>query len=246
MEGLKRQLRFQMLDGKKSFIAFWSILLLSNVLFYILNSSVNVNIGFSESISSSPGIDTVRISVAASNIIAINIFIIVYSMVMYYESFPAAIGFSSTRWDFYRGAVIHNAILAFAMALIQGTLMKLDGYFINLIGKNPIYKQLIFDVKEDNILYIIFMLTVIFMVVCSIFNLLGAALYRFTWKLWIVIGACFLVIGNFASIGGVVSRIRMFIFNFDIVPLYVLKQLAFTVVLYILAYLLIRRISIRK
>ncbi len=254
MEGLKRQFKYQFMDLKKAFIIFWVIVIAINILLYFLNTKVGSNGSFGTSeiitkINADGQVTTIRyLSVASSNIIAIGIFIIVCCMVMYYECFPIAIGFSSTRKNFYIGVLVHNIILSFAMAVIEGILLKLDRYIIKAMGEQTLDKFLMFNLKTSNVLYIISVLFLIFLLLCSVFNLLGAILYKWGYKFWIGFFIVWMIIANmFAS-----ELILIFknaidsILKFDGLPLFSVKIILTSAVLYVLGWPLIRRIAVRS
>ncbi len=250
MEAIKRQIRFQLADSKNAFITFWGIILLVNLLFYIINGSTkfgSAGISFSASFN---GTQVEYVSVASAHVISIIIFIIVSSMVMYYETFPRAIGFSTTRKDFYIGAVIHNIILCLSMAIIQGVLMKLDGFIIEAIGRNPLYDQLMLNTKEDSLLYIILMLFIIFLFVSALFNLLGATLYKLTWKLWILIGAVLMAIFNieplFNTVGNFFIKLIGYTNPQQSILYWAIRMIGISVLLYFLTFLVIRKVSLRS
>ncbi|WP_426347972.1 hypothetical protein ACPWSR_09370 [Alloiococcus sp. CFN-8] len=250
MEAIKRQIRFQLADGKNAFMIFWIILLAVNTLFYVVNaSSKHSSIGMSFTTTFN-GSQIQYQSVASVHIISIIIFIIVYSMVMYYESFPMAISFSATRKDFYIGAVIHNILLCLSMAVIQGVLMKLDGFIIEAIGRNPLYEQFIFNTKENNLLFIISVLFIIFLFTAAVFNLLGAALYRLTWKLWILIGGVLMAILNIDSLFRAVDKFFYYIGGHmspdNSLINWAIMMILISMVFYLLAFLFIRKLSIRS
>ena len=247
---IKRQIKFQIADSKNAFIIFWGILLAVNTLLYIINASSKLGtagVSFSASFN---GSQVEYQSVASVHVISIIIFIIVSSMVMYYESFPMAISFSATRKDFYIGAVIHNILLCLSMAVIQGVLMKLDGFIIEAIGRNPLYEQVIFNTKENNLLFIIAVLFIIFLFTSAVFNLLGAALCRLTWKLWLFIGGFLMAILNIDSLFKIASEIFNYIGGhmnpenslFD----WGIMMILISVIFYLLTFLLIRKLSIRS
>ncbi len=249
MEALKRQVKYQVYDSKKPFIIFWLVILLVNISFYALNLYFDASFGIqSNEAAFNMGlyINDTKVNVAAGNIISIAIFFIVYNMMMYYESFPISIGFSSSRKDFYLGAVIHNFILAFSMSVIQGILMKLDGKIITLIGKQPLYDQLMFNLKDDNILYIIVMLTIIFMVLSSFFNLLGAAIYKFRNKIWVAVFVLPITILNIKAATRIFITLGDFFFNKSNLLIYAVKQLSLALILYALAWIIVRRLSVRN
>lgn len=171
-------------------------------------------------------------------------------MVMYYETFPTAIGFSATRKDFYIGAVVHNIILCLSMAVIQGVLMKLDGFIIEAIGRNPLYDQLMLNTKEDSLLYIILMLFIIFLFVSALFNLLGATLYKLTWKLWILIGAVLMAIFNieplFNTVGNFFIKLIGYTNPQQSILYWAIRMIGISVLLYFLTFLVIRKVSLRS
>lgn len=249
MEALKRQIKYQVYDGKKPFIIFWIIIILVNIAFYALNVYFNTSFGVqSNKISFNVGMNVQEssVNVTAGNLIYIAIFFIVYNIIMYYESFPIAMGFSSSRKDFYLGAVIHNFIMALAMSVIQSILMKLDGRIITLIGKKPLYDQLIFNLRDDNILYIIFMLTMIFIVLSSLLNLLSVLIYKFGSVMSIAIAILSIIIVNVNILLRAFLALGNFIFTKNNILIYIAKQLSFALVLYVLAWIIVRRLSVRS
>src|SRR5690606_26622795 len=91
-------------------------------------------------------------SVVGANIFPILIFFIVYCYEMYYKHFPIAIGFSITRKDFYKSTVIFNILTAFAFAVVQSVLMKLEVKLIGLLTVSPKFDYGIFNTTSDNII----------------------------------------------------------------------------------------------
>ncbi|SDY80570.1 hypothetical protein SAMN05660462_00934 [Proteiniborus ethanoligenes] len=185
MDSTRRAIRFQNLDSKKSIIVFWLVVLAANIFFYIMNFySDNMYAGISN------GINGIRqLSVAGSNMMSIIVYFIVYSYLMYYESFPIAIGFSVTRKDFFKSLIVNNILVSFIFAIIQGILLKLDPIFVRMIDREPLLDFMLFHTTKDNLIFIIFSLFFFFLVVVSATNLLGALNYRFGYKIWIILGA---------------------------------------------------------
>jgi len=192
MGSMKRAIKFQNLNLKKSTGWFWATILIINIISYILNY-INENAFFGVSYEFNNGNETYisLISVAAANLLPIIIYFIVYCYEMYYKSFPIALSFSVTRKEFYKSVIIDNVLNAFIFALIQSILMKIDIYILNILGDNPKLDYGIFDTGADNILYMIFALGVCFLAFISLANLLGALNYRFGYKLWIFLGLVF-------------------------------------------------------
>lgn len=249
MGGFKRQLKFQVMDSKNAFIIFWCIVLAVNILFYYLNgiAEINTSIGTSDSIWTAANggfITTTYINVAASNIFAIWVFIIVYNMVMYYETFPTAIGFSSTRKNFYLGAVAVNGILCFAMAVIEGVLLKLDKYFIRAVGRQPLDELLMFNLQKDSIIYVILVLFVLFISCSAVFNLLGTILYKFGYKSWFVFLAIAFIHGNFVPKNYFEIIGKFFAFNNFIS--FSARFIFISLVMYAIGWLLVKRQNIRS
>ncbi|MFA5522968.1 MAG: hypothetical protein WDA24_01300 [Tissierellales bacterium] len=186
MESIKRTVKLQIKDTKKSIIAFWVIMLTVNIAFYLMNfyGRTNINIGMS---TGENGL--VFLSVVGSNLMAITIFLVVYSYVMYYETFPIVIGFSVTRKDFFSSVVIDNLLVTFLFALIQGILLKIDPLVVRAIGREPLFDFSFFNIQTDNIIFIIFSLFIGNIVFVSAVNVLAALNYKIGFKLWIIFGA---------------------------------------------------------
>lgn len=193
MDSLKRAIKFQRIDFIKAAAWFWGIILIVDIASYISLYKLGSNfIGLRVSgFESIDGLNTWFLSVAASNLMAIIIFFIVYCYEMYYEYFPVAISFSVTRKDFYMSAIFDNVCVSLIFAAIQGILMKIDYYVIDLLGNNPKLNFGMFNNATDNIFFIIFSLFVCFLVFISIINLLAALNYKLGFKLWIILGVIF-------------------------------------------------------
>lgn len=254
MEGLKRQIKYQVMDSKNAFIVFWGIAIAVNILFYFLNATLDSNstLGTGEIITvvePNGSLTTTRyLNVAGSNIIAIGIFIIVYNMIMYYESFPTAMGFSSTRRNFYKGAVAQNILLCFAMAVVEGILLKLDRYIITAMGEKTLDKFLMFNLKSSNTLYTIIVLFLIFLLLCSVFNLLGTILYKWGYKFWIGFFIISIILSNIRGNKPILifKNAIDYILRFDGVLVFSIKIILTSAVLYGIGWLLIRRRAVRS
>ena len=249
MEGFKRQLRFQYLDVKFAFIIFWFVVLLSNILFYVLNYTNKTNSNFGvrwfDSGVEFGVIQSHSLNVSASNIISIGIFILVVSIVMYYESFPTAIGFSSTRKDFYKGVIGYDVMLSLAMATVEAILLKADRFIVNAIGRDALTNLIYFDTKTDNIFYIIINLFLFALLFAAMSNLLGVVIYKIGYKFWIGFGVLFVVIGNIPLLYRSIIKFIEFIFYFNSSPLYLLKAAFIVVVLYVISWLFVRRLRVK-
>ena len=248
MEALKRQTRFMIKDSKRSFIAFWIIVILVNIAAYILNANFVGRYGTISFGSSRFGISANGgrlINVAAGNIIAIGIYMIVSNMEMYYESFPTAIGFSSIRKDFYKALIIHNSLLCAAMTAIEVVLLKIDNIIIETIGKEPLEDFIYFNTKENNIFYIFIIVFLMFMAFCAVFNLLGALLYRYGYKLWIVLGVSVMIVGNIDNLSRIIRYILINAYSYNNFIMFFIKNIVIAALLYGLAWLSVRRLNVR-
>jgi hypothetical protein len=250
MEGIKRQIKYQITDTKKAFIIFWAIVIAVDILFYILNTRIASNAFFGTGSitsvidASGQSVSTRYLNVTGQNIIAIWIFIIVYSMIMYYESFPTALGFSATRKDFYIGAVAHNLVLCFAMAVIEGILLKMDRIFIKAIGELPLDTFLMLDLEHNNTLYVISVLFIMFILCAAAFNLLGTILYKFGYKVWFIFLAVAMVLGN--TVADYAKYISIYFFEFNNIVTFSAKFITMSAILYGLGWLFIKRQNIRS
>lgn len=248
MEALKRQIRFMIKDSKRSFIIFWVVVILVNIAGYILNANFNGRYGTISFGMAKVGVSVNEgglINVAGSNIIAIGIYMIVSNMLMYYENFPTAIGFSSTRKDFYKALIIHNSLLCAAMTAIEVVLLKIDNIIIEAIGKQPLEDFIYFNTKENNIFYIFIIVFLMFMAFCAVFNLLGALLYRYGYKLWIVLGVLVMIVGNIDNLSRIIKAIFLYVYDYNNFTIFFIKNVILAALLYGLAWLSVRRMNVR-
>lgn len=248
MEALKRQIRFMIKDSKRSFIVFWVVVILVNIAGYILNANFQgryATISFGMAKVGVSGNEGGLINVAGSNIIAIGIYLIVSNMLMYYENFPTAIGFSSTRKDFYKALIIHNSLLCAAMTAIEVVLLKIDNIIIEAIGKQPLEDFIYFNTKENNIFYIFIIVFLMFMAFCAVFNLLGALLYRYGYKLWIVLGVLVMIVGNIDNLSRIIKAIFLYVYDYNNFTIFFIKNVILAALLYGLAWLSVRRMNVR-
>lgn len=242
MESLKRSLKYQFIESKKFIIGFWSTVILVDIFFYILNSLgpgnfINFNVDNS-SIGFSLGNSEFGnpISVVGVNLIIIVISLLVYNYESNYESFPLSLSLSMTRKDYFLSFLIDNIVIAFISASIQGVLLKIDPSIVRLVGKEPLYDFIKFNLKTDNIFFIIFSLFILFLAFTSAFNLLASLNYKFGYKLWIAIVGVNIIVsifnikifeGIFLWIGNTIaSRFGIFetlVISVSVAALYVLN-----------------------
>ena len=211
MENIKRAIKYQFIESKKFILEFWITVILVDIFFYILNklSSVNTTIGLSieSSETSTP------VSVAGVNLMIIFIASIVYNYERNYESFPLSQSLSMTRKDYFKSFLIDNVVISFIFAIIQGVLLKIDPKIMELVGKEPVYEFINFNLKTDNILFIIFSLFILFLACISFFNLLASLNYKFGYKLWIVIVGFNIILSvfNIKILGNISDKIFKYI-----------------------------------
>lgn len=236
MERIKRAIKFQNIDTGNALGIFWGIVLLINILSYVSLIRYGDNfIGVRVSESSNINELNVRlISIAASNIIPILIFIIICCYELYYEYFPIAISFSVTRKDFYKAAIITNLLLAFVFAVIQTAFMKIDMLLISSLGKYPMTNFEIFNISADSSLLVIFSLFLDFLAFMSLLNLLSALNYKLGFKLWIILGVLISLTPSFLRIS--LSRIIENIFFTRINPSNAVAAAAIIILFYLAAY----------
>lgn len=182
MEDLKRSIRYQFMESKDFLLKFWAIVLVVDVLFYILNKISSIHIGFSLGTSSASS----PLSVVGSNILMILIALLVYNFERNYGSFPLAVSLSMTRKEYFISFIVDNIYIALIVATIQGILMKIDPYFMKLMGKEPIYDFLYFNTKTDSIFYVIFILFIVFLGFISFWSLIASLNYKFGYIIWII------------------------------------------------------------
>lgn len=197
MTGFKRAIKFQKIDFLKAVGAFWLVMLILNIASYLVNNFFGEGTIFYGIHNFSSG-SMSTMSIAGANMWPAFIFFIVYCYEMYYEYFPIAVSFSTTRRDFYKSVAIDNIIVSIVFALIQGILMKLDIIAIKALGFIPLTDFGIFNTQKDSLIFIILSLFVVFLFVVSIMNLLALLNYKIGLKLWIIVG---LLVSLFVGVG---------------------------------------------
>jgi len=249
MSSIKRAIKFQNLDLKKSIGWFWAVMLIINIISYILNY-IYENAFFGVSYEFNNGTETFVsiISVAAANLMPIIIYFIIYCYEMYYQSLPIALSFSVTRKEFYKSVIIDNVLNVFIFALIQSILMKIDLYILNFLGDNPKLDYGIFDTGADNILYMIFALCVCFLAFISLANLLGALNYRFGYKLWIFLWIFFGLIFSLSTtfVGTYIWAMFDTLFTTRIGVLQLIKLGIIILTNYSIGYIIVSNINIKN
>lgn len=244
MESLKRSIRYQFIESKKFILGLWGTTLIVNIFFYILNnmSSTNSRIGFSIGLEGN-----YSISVAGINLMILFISLLVYNFESNYESFPLAISLSVSRKDYFTSFLLDNIFISFVFAVIQGILLKVDPFFIKLVGKVPLYDFFYFNTKTDNILFIILILFIAFLSFTSLWSLIASLNYKFGYKMWIVlIGSNILFsifnldpLSKFMKSIGEIFEVRPGSF-----PIFLL--MASTAAMYALNYFVVKRTNIKK
>ncbi len=236
MESVKRIIRFQNKDAKKSIIYFWMVILIADIAYYI----INLYGGASFHIGISGKLDGIRVvSVVGANLMAIMVYFIVYSYEMYYETFPIAISFSVTRKDFFKSVIVNNFLVALLFALIQGILLKIDPILVRVIGREPMLDFAFFNASADNTIFIVFSLFMVSLAFVSVVNALAALNYRFGFRIWIVLGIIVfssmltktgsIIVNTIVDFAWKMLGTRMDLLQF-------IKFLAITVIGYILGY----------
>lgn len=246
MESLKKGMRYQLMESKKFLVGFWSVMLIVNIFFYILNNIGSLNSRIGLSIGISGGVNN-SISVVGANLMAILIALLVYNYESNYESFPLAISLSMTRKEYFLSFLVDNIFIAFICATIQGILLKIDPFFVKLINRTPLYDLKYFNTVTDNVFYIIFMLFILFLAFTAFWNLFASINYKFGYKIWLIlIGTNILLsIININFIGSILNAIgnilapRLGVFQ-------ILVILASTVAFYMLNYIVVIRTDVKK
>jgi len=227
MERVKTQIRFQYLDAKKPFLTFWGIIILVNVLGYFVNIKFgNTYVGIK--------INN-QLSVVWSNNISIGIFLIVSGILMYTETFNSAIEFGSTRKDFYKGSIIFYVLISLAMIIVQAILLQLESIFASIAGFS-VYLGGNFSLIK---------LFFIFLLICSVSNLLGTLIYKFNYWLWI---CSFIAILGFTLIevlrNGIVKLFYLIVV--DSTLLFSINLAILSLICFLIGWLLIRKNDIKN
>lgn len=245
MESLKRSIKYQLMESKNFILGFWTTTLIVNIFFYILNNLdiIDFSIGFS--LGSSQG--NSGISIAGINLMIILISLLVYNYERNYESFPLAISLSMSRKDYFLSFLIDNIFISFVFSIIQGILLKIDPFFIKLVGRVPLYDFLYFNTKTDNLFYVVFILFISFLAFISFWSLISSINYKFGYKIWLAFLAFNILISifNLHSITKIFEPISQS-FQFRLGILQILLLTTTTVAFYILNYFVVSRTDIKK
>lgn len=244
MGNIKKGIRYQLMSSKKFISGFWITIILVDIAFYFMNGIhlLNINIGLSVGISNEN-----LISVTGVNLLAILIALLVYNYERNYESFPLAISLSMTRKQYFISFIVDNAFIAFVFAAIQGVLLKIDPYFVDLLGRVPLNDFIYFNTKTDNILYIIFILFILFFAFTCFWNLMASVNYKFGYKMWIVIVGTNILLSilNIDVMAAIFKPINLLLQGrFDILQILII--LAVAAVLYSVNYLIVIRTDINR
>lgn len=190
MENLKRNLKFQFMESKSFILKFWLVILILDMLFIFFSYTGGkaVSIGISKS---SAEIDL--ISILGVNLMIILISLVAYNYERNYGSFPLAVSLSMTRKEYYVSFLADNIFIALVFATIQGILMKIDPFFVKLIGRNPLYDLQYFNTKTDNVFYIILILFIIFLGFISFLSLVASLNYKIGPKMWLIALGIFII-----------------------------------------------------
>jgi hypothetical protein len=249
MEGIKRQVKFFIYDSKKQFITLWVVIILLDLMGYYLNYKYNAGFGISEMISQDSVngeiITTKYANVAGANILPAMIFLVVYSLMQYGEGFSTAIGFSSTRKDFYRGVIVHNVIICAVMALIETVLLKLDVVILKLLEINPITKISYFDTKADNVIFIFLIIFLQALIFCAFMNLISVLTYKFAAKFWIAAGIVFLVLINMKAANFTLGKLISAAVHYGSFMSFTIRFLLISIAMYILGWIFVRRMDVK-
>lgn len=240
MEGTKRVIKFQNYDLKKSVGMFWLVLGLVNLFGYGLSMYSNSNTRFGPYINNGS-----EFSMAASNIMAIVIYFIVYGIVMYHEDFALGLSFGITRKDFYTSVIVNNILVALIFGIIQGMLQVVDKYIVEYLGYKAMMDFGIFNTLTDNLFFIVLTLALMFLTIVSVTNLLGVLQFRFGYKLWIALA---LIVFSSQFFTKWIIQIWKVLFKITTVNKMsiVLTQFSIMIISYSLGYLLIKRTNIKK
>lgn len=247
MESLKRTFKFINIESKRSIITFWLVMILLNVISYMLNLKQFFNIAgnnFSFGIHMSDGQNFGVTSIAGANVIPILIFYIVYSYLLYYEDLPIAIGFSSTRKNFFISLLFSNIIVAFIFSLVQTILLKIDFKLIENLGRKPYVDFIVFNTQDDNIIFISLSIFLISFIFIGFMNIMASANYKFGYKMWIVLAIVFLII--MPRFGFEISDFIYNLFTKRLNLQQLLVLLVFSIISYGLTYLFIKDVNIKS
>lgn len=173
--------------------------------------------------------------------------LLVYNYESNYESFPLALSLSMTRKEYFLSFLLDNVFIAFVCASIQGVLLKIDPVFVKLIGKIPLYDFIYFNIKTDNVFFIIFTLFITFLGFMCFWNLVSSINYKFGYKMWILLVAVNVLVGvfNIRFIGRAIENIFK-VFDSRLGAFQIVVILVSIVAVYMLNYFVVMRTDVKK
>lgn len=234
------------MESKSFILKFWAIVLILNILFYILMNigADSITIGISQYVTETGSL--ISVSVVGVNLLIILISLIPYNYERNYGSFPLAISLSMTRRDYFISFLADNIFIAFIFATIQGILMKIDPFFVKLIGRIPLYDLQYFNIKTDSIFFIIFILFIIFWAFISFWRLIASLNYKFGYRIWLIALSVSLII-SYSNIETIISLPKPIkdIFNARLGISQFIIILSGIGISYILNYLIVSRTNIK-
>lgn len=178
----ERVLRYQLKDTRISILKFWLTMLIVNIFIFFVNKYSPTHTGSGLVVHT----DIMRVSIVGINLFALGIFLLVQNYENYYKIFPMLLGFSITRKDYALSLIRKAVFISLSAAIIQGLLFLVDPLITTWAGKNILYEYGVFNLRNDNIIYLTFSLFIVFLSFSSLWNLIASLNYRLGYKMWII------------------------------------------------------------
>ncbi|NLC76081.1 MAG: hypothetical protein GX750_00430 [Clostridia bacterium] len=242
MSRVGQGIKVQYLIMKPGFIVFWGVILAIMafqylIFFYFTPQGTGVT----------PGVK----SVVGGHLLAVVIFMGVATGIQCWEAFPYYLNLGGTRREFWLGCTVFNFLLSLVMAAILVGLSLIERAVFVFFG---LEHSFMFRAETIDALIVLSTLVVNFVVIAAVAAgvfLLVSVLYRFSWKLLLVLGAAFLSgIMLFPAFNDwlfkVVEYVMLAVFD-EINQETVMGGLAvFSAVCYLLAYPLLRGSQVKN
>lgn len=243
MSNIGAQLRMHYINSKKSYIIFWTIMMMVSALGIIIALYLRTR-----------GYDG---ELTTNNITATVIFCAISSAVAYHETFPYTLNMGCTRKDFTIGFMVYNIALAFSLAfifniyiIIEYLLYKILGFNVNFYGytANSVHLQGFHEIVArgfglPHIWSNIMLHGAFLMAIAGLFTLLFSINYLKGKMYLFGLGGLVIVLMFLPKIRDGVIRALMYIYFTFIGKFGAFKLTLYSLIFFILCYILIYPIT---
>lgn len=242
MSRVSQGIKVQYLIMKPSFTVFWGVILAIMAFQYLIIFYFTPQ---ETGIFSNPN------SVVGGHLLAVVIFMGVATGIQCWEAFPYYLNLGSTRRDFWLGCAIFNFLHSLVMAAILVGLSLIERAVYIFFGLEHYF---MFRANTIDAFIVLTSFVINFVVIAAVAAgvfLLVSTLYRFSWKLLLVLGAGFvsglMLFPAFSDlVFGVVEYVATAIFSENTQERVIGGLVVFSLACYLLSYPLLRGSQVKN